>query len=708
MRKLFTPFLMLFLSAISTSLCAAVTAERIIEADDEPHNWLATGRDYLEQRYSPLSQISSTTIGKLGLAWFTETGSERGLEATPLVVDGVMYLTLSWSVLLALDAKTGTELWRYDPHVNRAHGYYACCDVVNRGAAAWGGNIYFGTIDGRLLAVNASSGRLVWETQTTDLNQPYTITGAPRVVKGKVVIGNGGADFGVRGYVSAYNANSGEMIWRFYTVPGDPALGFENETMAMAASTWSGQWWKLGGGGTVWDSMAYDPELNLLYIGTGNGSPWNAELRSPGGGDNLFLTSIIALNPDDGSYVWHYQTTPAEQWDYTATQHMVLANIEVDSVQRKVLMQAPKNGFFYVLDRENGQLISAQPYARVNWANHIDLETGRPVRTDKADYLQSPQYILPSQVGAHNWHPMSYEPRLGLVFIPVIEQGYEFKPEQEFRPSRSLNTGLDLAEPSPSPELLRASLRAMHHGSLVAWDPLLQRARWRADLSKSWVGGTLATAGNLVFMGHAEGYLSAYRSDVGEEVWRGETQVGVMAAPISYSVDGEQYVAVAAGWGGSSSQYSGPQRSHRPQTNGRVLAFKLGAQTGLPDMEPVPAVPDVEAPEADGVMLEMGDHLYSLHCGRCHGFGAESYSAIPDLRYLSKEKHQHFEAIVRGGLYADKGMVAFNDLLSSVETEAIRQYILARAQAETELQDQPPWWRRLKDWFWDLLMPVLV
>ncbi|MFK7733341.1 MAG: PQQ-dependent dehydrogenase, methanol/ethanol family [Pseudomonadales bacterium] len=708
MKKFTSTLFALIFAASSTQLTAQVTGQRIIQADEEPHNWLAPGRGYSEQRYSPLNQISNETVGDLGLAWFSETGSERGLEATPLVVDGVMYLTLSWSVLLALDAKTGAELWRYDPSVDRSHGYYACCDVVNRGAAAWGDNIYFGTIDGRLVAVNATTGSLAWETQTTDLSQPYTITGAPRIVRGKVVIGNGGADFGVRGYVSAYDAISGAQIWRFYTVPGNPALGFENETMEMAAKSWSGQWWKLGGGGTVWDSMAYDPELNLLYIGTGNGSPWNAELRSPGGGDNLFLTSIIALNPDDGSYVWHYQTTPAEQWDYTATQHMVLADIEIDNTPRKVLMQAPKNGFFYLLDRENGQLISAEPYARVNWASHIDMETGRPVRTDKADYLQAPQYVLPSQVGAHNWHPMSYEPRLGLVFIPVIEQGYKFKPDLEFVPSRSLNTGLDLSEESPSPEVLRASLRAMHHGSLVAWDPLLQQARWRTDLHKSWVGGTLATAGNLVFMGHAEGYLSAYRSDIGEEVWRGETQVGVMAAPVSYSVDGEQYVAVAAGWGGSPSQYSGPERSFRAKTNGRVLAFKIGADTQLPAMEAVPSVPQVEAAQADDVTLETGDRLYSLHCGRCHGFGAQSHSEIPDLRYLSKDNHQHFEAIVRGGIYADKGMVAFNDLLSSVETEAIRQYILSRAKAENDLQDQPSWWLRLKDWFWNLLMPVLV
>lgn len=693
---------------VAAAAGATVTGERIINADDEPQNWLSHGRDYAEQRYSPLAAISDNNVNQLGLAWFTETGSRRGLEATPLVVDGRMYLTLSWSVLLALDAATGEELWRYDPKVDRKRGYYACCDVVNRGAAVWGDKVYFGAFDGRLIALDAASGRLLWETQTVDLSQPYSITGAPRIIKGKVIIGNGGADFGVRGYVSAYDADNGQLIWRFYTVPGDPANGFENEAMQLAAQSWSGQWWTLGGGGTVWDSMAYDPELDLLYIGVGNGSPWNAELRSPGGGDNLFLSSIVALRPEDGRYVWHYQTTPGEQWDYTATQHILLADLSIDNAVRKVLMQAPKNGFFYLIDRENGQLISAQPYARVNWASHIDLDTGRPVRTDKADYQSRPRYVLPSQVGGHNWHPMAYEPRYGLVYIPVMEQGYRFRPQQPFTPMRGLNTGLDLIQPSPGPDQLRASLRAMHHGSLVAWDPLLQKARWRVDLHKPWVGGVLATAGNLVFMGHPEGYLSAYRSDIGEEVWRGETQVGVMAAPISYSVAGEQYIAVAAGWGGSAGQYSAPERDQQPASNGRVLAFKLGAQTPLPDLVRKPSLAKPERVAADQVSLSTGEQLYSLHCGRCHGFGAHSQSRIADLRYLSPAKHRQFEAIVRGGLYADQGMAAFNDLLSSVETEAIRQYILARANAEYELQQQSPWWRRVKRWLWDWLMPLFV
>lgn len=703
-----------FLSSLFLSLmvCAAafadVDAQRLERASEDPSNWLSYGSDYQEQRFSRLEDISSDTVSDLGLAWYTETGSERGLEATPLVVDGIMYVTLSWSVLIALDARTGEELWRYDPKVDRSRGYYACCDVVNRGAAVWGDKVYFASFDGRLIALNARTGALAWETLTIDLKQPYTITGAPRIVKGKVIIGNGGADFGVRGYVSAYDAETGRQIWRFYTVPGNPDEGFEHSDLSEAAETWNGKWWTLGGGGTVWDSMAYDPDLDLLYIGVGNGSPWNADLRSPGGGDNLYLASIVALKPDTGKYVWHYQTTPAEQWDYTATQHIMLADLSIENVPRKVLMQAPKNGFFYVIDRETGQLISAEPYARVNWASHIDLETGRPVRTDKARYQDEPQYILPSQVGAHNWHPMSFEPRFGLVFIPVIEQGYRFTADPEYEPVRSLNTGLDLSEESPPSEVLAASLRAMHHGSLVAWDPLLQRARWRVDLEKSWVGGTLATAGGLVFMGHPEGYLSAYRSDIGKEVWRGDTQVGVMAPPISYSVDGEQYIAVAAGWGGSMSQYSGPERDKKPSSNGRILAFKLGADTELPALVEKQALPEREGENADSVTLANGERLYSLHCGRCHGFAVVSHSEIPDLRYLDEDKHTHFEAIVRGGLYADRGMASFADLLSSVETESVRQYILAQSREAKALESQPTWWRGLKKKVLDWLMPLLV
>ncbi|MBU1831073.1 MAG: PQQ-binding-like beta-propeller repeat protein, partial [Gammaproteobacteria bacterium] len=343
-------------------------------------------------------------VADLSLAWSFDTDFNRGLEATPIVIDGVLYLTGNWSVVYALDARSGALLWKYDPKVPREWGKMACCDVVNRGVAAYEGKIIFGTLDARLIALDAASGEKIWEVATADITAyPYTITGAPRVAKGKVFIGNGGAEYGVRGYVSAYDVNTGDQLWRFYTVPANPADGFENEAMKAAAETWTGKWWESGGGGTVWDSIVYDDELDQLYIGVGNGSPWNAKIRSPEGGDNLYLSSIVALNPDSGEYIWHYQETPAESWDYTATQHIMLADMDVKGEQRKVIWHAPKNGFFFILDRTSGKLLSAEPYSDVNWASHYDMETGRPVETENARYLNDPQLVRPSSMGAHNW-----------------------------------------------------------------------------------------------------------------------------------------------------------------------------------------------------------------------------------------------------------------------------------------------------------------
>ena len=359
---------------VAVAPAAAVNAQRLQQADKEPGNWMSHGRTYSEQRFSPLSQINDQTVSSLGLAWSFDMDTQRGIEATSIVVDGVMYTTGAWSIVYALDARTGKLLWTFDPKVPKEKAKHTCCDVVNRGVAVWKGQLFFGALDGRLFALNARTGKVKWEVATFDPDLPYTITGAPRVVKDKVLIGNGGAEFGVRGFLGAYNVKDGSLAWRFYTVPGDPALGFESDAMKMAAQTWNGEWWKLGGGGgTVWDSMAYDPELDLLYFGVGNGTPWNQEIRSPGGGDNLFLSSIVAVRPDTGEYVWHYQTTPGESWDYTATQSIILASIKLDGTERKVLMQAPKNGFYYVLDRATGELLSAENYIDITWATHVDM-----------------------------------------------------------------------------------------------------------------------------------------------------------------------------------------------------------------------------------------------------------------------------------------------------------------------------------------------
>jgi quinohemoprotein ethanol dehydrogenase len=442
---------------------AAVDAARLASADAEPGEWMAHGRTYGEQRFSPLDQIDTNTVSRLGLAWFADLESRRGQESTPIVVDGVLYASTAWSRVKAYDAATGKPLWSYDPEVPGEWAVNACCDVVNRGVAVWDGKVFVGSFDGRLIALDAATGRELWDVNTIDRTKPYTITGAPRVVKGKVLIGNGGAEFGVRGYVSAYDAQSGALAWRFYTVPGNPADGFEQPILKKAAETWSGEWWKLGGGGTVWDSMAYDPQLDLLYIGVGNGSPWNHLLRSEGNGDNLFLASIVAVDPDDGSYVWHYQTTPGETWDHTATQHIIVADVRIDGATRRVVMQAPKNGFFYVLDAKTGQLISAKNFTEISWATHVDMKTGRPVETPHARFYKTGQPFLSLQNpnGAHTWHPMSFSPQTGLVYIPVHKGNYTFAHDDAFTSSPlTTNLGIRRAAPSADPAARAAAAAA--------------------------------------------------------------------------------------------------------------------------------------------------------------------------------------------------------------------------------------------------------
>ena len=509
-----------------------VDHQRIVDADAEPGNWLSHGRTYAEERRSPLRAIDTKNVDKLGLAWFFDLGEPRGLEATPLAVDGVLYFTGTWSVVYAVDGATGQRLWKYDPQVPRRVARQACCDVVNRGVAAWGGKIFVGTLDGRLIALDAGTGTPAWSVMTVDPEQPYTITGAPRVIQGKVIIGNGGAEFGVRGYVSAYSAETGERVWRFYTVPGNPAEGFETETVRRIAETWNGEWWKVGGGGTVWDAMAYDPELDLLYIGVGNGSPWNRRLRSPGGGDNLFLASIVALRPATGEYVWHYQVVPAETWDFTATQHMILADIEWQGSPRKVLMQAPKSGFFMIIDRETGEFLSAEPFAEVTWASHYDPVTGRPVENPGEDYAEGSVTVQPASVGAHNWQPMAYDPETGFVFIPTIESRFTYKGFDTLTVEKGLrNLGVDRRDNPPGDALFLSVLqKRLISGSLLAWNPRLQEPAWAVPYPLAWNGGVLATAGGLVFHGSGDGAFHAYRAEDGEELSPFPSQTGIIAA----------------------------------------------------------------------------------------------------------------------------------------------------------------------------------
>jgi PQQ-dependent dehydrogenase (methanol/ethanol family) len=667
-------------------VAAGVDGAAIVAAD--PAHWLSHGRGYDEQRFSPLTQITAGNVTDLGLAWSYDLDFNRGQEATPLIADGVLFATGAWGVVYALDAATGRLRWKHDPQVNRLKAQHACCDVVNRGVALWQGRVIYGTLDGRLEALDAATGRLLWTTQTLDAAQPYTITGAPRVVKGKVIIGNGGAEYGVRGYVSAYDAADGKLLWRFHTVPGDPALGYESPVMERAAATWTGEWWKYGGGGTVWDSMAYDPELDLLYVGVGNGSPWNRKIRSPGGGDNLFLSSIVALRPDTGEYVWHYQTTPGETWDYTATQHIVLATLTLDGRPRKVLMQAPKNGFFYVLDRATGELLTADPFVTVTWATGVDLRTGRPVEAPNARYEQGPAVLFPSPHGAHNWHPMSYHPGLGLVYIPAQDVPFAYADARPFVRRPGLwNPGIDptLSE-LPEDPVQRAGLLAMIKGYLIAWDPVLRRAVWTHEHPGAFNGGLLSTGGNLVFQGDALGNFVAYRADDGRVLWRAPAGSGIVAAPVSYAIDGQQYVSVLAGWGGAYAvSTGGVARANAKIGNvSRILTYKLGGRATLPPdaarlsaNRPQPPADPQAAPER----IAAGRELYYSHCMVCHGESVVSGSSIPDLRYMDVATHAGFAGIVQG-TRADKGMPSFAPYLDPAQIADVHAYVIDRARAE--------------------------
>lgn len=664
---------------------AWVDAERIANADAEPENWLVHGRTNSEQRFSPLQQVNDVTVNDLGLAWYVDLDTDRGQEATPIIVDGVMYSTSAWSKLQAVDAQTGVLKWQYDPEVSGIWNVRACCGVQNRGAAVWKGRVYFATLDGRLIALDAATGDLVWEVLTTDQAQSYTITGAPRIADGNIIIGNGGAEYGVRGYVTAYNLDTGEQAWRFYTVPGNPADGFEDATQEMAAATWTGEWWVDGGGGTAWDSFAYDPELNLLYIGTGNGSPWSRAIRSPGGGDNLFLASIVAVNAASGEYVWHYQTVPGDTWDYTAVQHMVLADLAIDGEQRQVIMQAPKNGFYYVIDRVTGELISAENIMPVNWATHIDLESGRPVEVDGARYDETlaTKKISPGAGGAHNWQPMSYSPLTGLVYIPAKQQPFIYRLNTEYeRRSIGFNHGVNNWDPFDEVAELAPEFGVDDQGHLLAWDPIAQEEVWRVSHSVSENGGVLSTAGNLVFQGNADGKLAAYTADYGQKLWSTNTQTGVLAPPVTYAVDGEQYVAVVVGWGAVFANASGallnPDGDKRNIS--RILAYKIGGTAELP---PIPVAAALPLPPADfgsESQIQAGAALYARNCTICHGTGAASGGVLPDLRHspMSGEPSA-FAQVVLEGVLEDNGMVSFAEVINADETEAIRAYVVRQA-----------------------------
>jgi len=704
-----TAAMLLLGAGVMQTQASIVNQETISNPDSE---WLSYGRNYKEQRFSPLDKINRDNVDELDLAWSFKFSTARGMEATPLMHEGVLYVSTGWAHVHALDARTGEELWHYDAQVPRDHLIKACCGAVNRGVALWQGDgetglqVFFGTLDGRLIALDAKTGEQNWSVQTTPANSNYSVTGAPRIVDGKIIIGNGGAELGVRGYITAYDTATGDQLWRFYTVPGDPNKPQEHPALERAVETWGDKsWHKLGGGGgTVWDSIVYDPDLDLLYIGTGNGSPWNRDLRSPGGGDNLYVSSIVALRPDTGAYVWHYQVTPKDNWDYTATQQLTLAEIEHKGEMRQVIMQAPKNGFFYVLDRATGELLSAEPFAKVTWASHIDMETGRPVETEYADYQSNGgSYIWPSPYGAHNWQPMSFSPKTGLMYIPAQSIPHYFSAQKTTKYQLNRwNTGVDLNESRDPLSWVagKASTDALVYGELLAWDPVKQEAAWKVHHDKPANGGILSTDGDLVFQGTGKGTFTAYDAENGDSLWQYQSDSAVLAGPMSYELDGEQYIAVAQGSGGTVMLTIGDDLKRNKVNQNKLLVFKLGdfGQTKtLPDESLATILALGHEAITDPEIIKKGEELYGRNCGTCHGISAKSNYVVPDLRYMSEQTHIDFVGIVLGGSRAHKGMVGFYETNSMEDAEAIHAY-LDRQQQQLPEKVEMTFMQKIEYW----------
>jgi len=675
------------LALVGPAHAATFVDDAALADETQGENWLGYGRTHAEQRYSPLDQINADNVARLGVDWVLELPKDRSLIATPLVVDGVMYFNGSYSVTRAVDARTGKVLWEYDPQVIERNGdRFRVLWDWNRGVAYWKGHVIIPTVDGRLISVDAKTGKEVWSTQTFNPDEALLLSGAPRVFRDKVLIGNGGTEWGAtRGFVTAFDAATGKEAWKFHIVPGNPADGFENAAMEMAAKTWTGEWWKFGGGGNAWHGMTYDPEFNRVYIGTGNGSPWNQKMRSPGGGDNLFLCSIVALDADTGEYVWHYQTTPGETWDYNSNMDIVLADLTLDGKPVKALMHAPKNGFFYVIDRSTGKLISAEKLGKVDWATHIDLATGRPVERAGARYEDGEELVWPGPFGTHNWPAMSFNRDTGLAYIPVIEMAGLFsdkytKPKAWQSPKSKFDPGVDFLRADGPADWGTSALRA--------WDPVQQKLAWEVPTPGVWNAGTMTTRGNLVFQGRADGKLVAYRADNGKVLWEEALGLGLSAPPVTYAVDGKQYVAQLVGWGGSMTASGGSLASqhgwsYRAQPR-RLVVFALDGKGSVPAMPPPVHAKPLKEPEfvVFDELAERGSFVWKEYCGICHGPAGTAGGYAPDLRASPAMANKDaLHDIVFNGSRKALGMPRFPQL-STDDLTAVQHFIRREARKE--------------------------
>jgi quinohemoprotein ethanol dehydrogenase len=645
-------------------------------------DWPGPGGAADESGYSQLDTINRSSVGRLGLAWSLDLPGEVTLEATPLAVGGTLYFSGTYSTVYAVDAATGKLRWKYDPEIWKHDPARMSLNfAVNRGVAYERGRVFVASFDGRLMALDARTGKLLWSARTLAPDTLYFSTGAPRVFNGKVIIGNGGGDFGSRGYVTAFDSATGRQLWRFYTVPGSPEQNRGDSAMERAAATWSGQYWKTGTGGTVWNGITFDPEMDRVYIGTGNSGPYDPAIRSPGDGDNLYLVSIVALDADTGKYIWHYQMNPREAWDYKATANIIASTLMIDGQPRKVLLQSPTNGFFYVIDRVTGKLISAEKTGKVTWAERIDLATGRPVERKNIRYETGATNIWPSPVGTHNWQAMSYSPKTGLAYIPYMQAGARFS-RGVTQPGDVSVGGLNIGWVVDDPQDGTAAL--------LAWNPLQQKAAWKIPLPTFWNGGTLATAGDLVFQGTADGMLSAYDAVDGRKLWRFNAGLGIEAPPISYSAGGRQYVSILVGYGGSASMGGdlmnmGWKYGAQPR---RLLTFALDGRARLPPT----ASPDKSVTPVDDPALQIraedvqAGHAAFLACALCHGRDGVSGGTAPDLRESRIALNlESLWAVVHDGVLMQRGMPRYDDL-SREQLRQIQAYIRAGARAALDQQ----------------------